>query len=41
MFVDFLLVEIGFLAIVGSAFGAIDSNDLSAYQIGIFQEGNK
>jgi hypothetical protein len=36
MFVDFLLVEIGFLAILSSAFGTIDSNGFSAYQIGIF-----
>jgi hypothetical protein len=26
MFVDFLLIKIGFLAIVGSAFGTVDSN---------------
>jgi hypothetical protein len=32
MFVDFLLIKIGFLAIVGSAFGTVDSNGL-AYQI--------
>jgi hypothetical protein len=41
MFLDFRLVEIGFLAIVCAAFGTIDSNGFAAYQISIFQEGNK
>jgi hypothetical protein len=30
MFVDFLLIKIGFLAIVGSAFGTVDSNGFTA-----------
>ena len=41
LFVDFVLIKIGFLAIVGSAFVTIDNNGFTAYQIGIFWKRNK
>jgi hypothetical protein len=41
MFVYFLLIKIGFLAIVCSAFGTVNGNGFATYQIGIFQKRNK
>ena len=41
MFAYFLLIEIGFLAVMRSVFGTINGDSFSCYQIAIFQEGNK
>jgi hypothetical protein len=40
MFVNLILIEIGFLANVGSALVTIDSNGFATYQIGIFKKKN-
>jgi hypothetical protein len=37
----FLLIEIGFLTVVRSAFGSINSDDFTANQVSIFKERNK
>ncbi len=38
MSLDFFLIEIDFLVVVRSAFGSINSNDLIANQLSIFQK---
>jgi hypothetical protein len=38
---NFLLIEISFLAVVRSAFGSINSDDFTSNQVSIFKERNK